>query len=708
MKTNYMPTSSPCEEKSTNDVSTAYSVSFPSVSKSQNEGSASYTDKVIHSFLENQLSSPQLDCDDLEQINDDDLEEMDLKWQMAMISINIKKDCRAKWNQDSKRRDGGYNGNKARENKRRPASQDDSKALVTIDGESVFINKECDLENTPVNDRYAKGMHAVPPPMTGNYKPSGPDVEIDYSQFTYGPKQTSTDESDSKSVEFTSSDSDSSVETTTSMPAPVDNTPMIVCEPNVWTDAPIIEEYESDSDDVSVSNVQENIEKPSFAFIDSVKHEKSPRENVKEDPHKALKDKGIVDSGCSRHMTGNKAHLADYQEFKGGFVAFGGSNGKITGKGKIKTGRSDNGTEFKNHDFIEFYGLKGIKRQYSNAKTPQQNGVAERKNKTLIEDTRTMLADSFLPTTFWVEAVNTACYVLNRNQANKSAGPQEANNSAGTQANYDQGTNSEEINLHDEHFVLPIWSAYTLSGAQRASFKRPMITRHEATHEIQDVNTKSTNLLNAISAPVSDVGPLRALNDDGPSYPDDPSMPHLEDIYASPSAGIFTNLSYENKDLPFGKKAIGTKWVYRNKKDKRGVIVRNKARLVAQGHRQEEGIDYDEVFTPVARIEAIRIFLDFASNMGFIVYQMGVNSAFLYGTIDEEVYVTQPPGFVDPKFPNKVYKVMKALYGLHQAPRAWYATLSTFLEKSGNRKGAIDKTLFIKQDKKDIMLIQVL
>ncbi|GJW29529.1 putative ribonuclease H-like domain-containing protein [Tanacetum coccineum] len=160
-------------------------------------------------------------------------------------------------------------------------------------------------------------------------------------------------------------------------------------------------------------------------------------------------------------------------------------------------------------------------------------------------------------------------------------------------------------------------------------------------------------------------------------------------------------------DLPHGMKVIGTKWVYRNKRDERGVVVRNKARLVAQGYTQEEGIDYDEVFAPVARIEAIRLFLAFASFMGFIVYQMDVKSAFLYGTIDEEVYVSQPPGFVDPDHPTKVYKVVKALYGLHQAPRAWYATLSTFLEKHGYKRGTIDKTLFIKRDKKDIMLVQV-
>nr|GFD04704.1 copia protein [Tanacetum cinerariifolium] len=129
--------------------------------------------------------------------------------------------------------------------------------------------------------------------------------------------------------------------------------------------------------------------------------------------------------------------------------------------------------------------------------------------------------------------------------------------------------------------------------------------------------------------------------------------------------------------------------------------------LVAQGHRQEEGIDYDEVFAPVARIEDIMIFLAFASFMGFIVYQMDVKSAFLYGTIEEEVYVSQPPGFIDLQFLNKVYKVKKALYGLHQAPRSWYETLSTFLLKNGYRRGIIDKTLFIKTDKDDIMLVQV-
>ena len=136
-------------------------------------------------------------------------------------------------------------------------------------------------------------------------------------------------------------------------------------------------------------------------------------------------------------------------------------------------------------------------------------------------------------------------------------------------------------------------------------------------------------------------------------------------------------------DLARGVRVIGTRWVFRNKRDERGIVIRNKARLVAQGYTQEEGIDYEEVFAPVARIEAIRLFLAYATFMGFTVYQMDVKSAFLYGTIEEEVYVSQPPGFIDPDHPDKVYKVVKALYGLHQAPRAWYETLASYLISNG-------------------------
>nr|GEW55890.1 ribonuclease H-like domain-containing protein [Tanacetum cinerariifolium] len=630
--------------------------------------------------------------------------------------------------------------------------------------QSVFMNKASDLEDTPVNDRYADGMHAVPPPMIGNYMPSGPDVEIDYSKFTYGPKQTSVNESDSKPSEYASCESDFSVETSTSMFKLVENAPRL---------------------SVNLKCRLMLLSLRSMSQID--------------DPHRPLKDKGVVDSGCSRHMTGNKAYLVDYQEFKGGFVAFEGSNDKIAGKGKINDGRLDfedvyyveelkhynlfsvsqmcdkkNSVFFTDTDYLvlspdfklpdEKQVLLKIHRQHNmysfNLKNIDPSGdLACLFSKALIDESnkwhRRLGHVNFknlnklvkgnlvrgLPSNIFENDHTCSAYkkgkqhkasfgyslnskafrvynletkrveenmhvnflenkpnvagkghawmfdldyltnsmnyepVLIENQANKSAGLKEANNSACTQANDDQCANLEEINLHEEHL-------YCLYGKKaNDSAKTP---RKKATHDIQNASTGITNLLNTISTPLSTAGPSRALNDGELLYPDD-LMHRLEDIYASPSEGIFTDSSYDDEGVvtdlnnlettvnvsptPITRihtinpktqilrdhmssvqtrskvnknfkahafKAIRTKWVYRNKKDEKGVVVRNKARLVSQGHRQEEWIDYDEDFAHVARIDAIRIFLAFDSYMGFIIYQMDVKSAFLYATINEE------------------------------------------------------------------------
>ena len=152
---------------------------------------------------------------------------------------------------------------------------------------------------------------------------------------------------------------------------------------------------------------------------------------------------------------------------------------------------------------------------------------------------------------------------------------------------------------------------------------------------------------------------------------------------------------------------IGTKWVFKNKQDADGVVVRNKARLVAQGFCQKEGIDYEETFAPVARLESIRILLALAASKGFKLFQMDVKSAFLNGFIEEEVYVKQPPGFENPKFPNRVYKLQKALYGLKQAPRAWYDRLKSFLVGKGFKMGSVDKTLFLLNHGNDSLYVQV-
>ncbi|KAK6158950.1 hypothetical protein DH2020_006264 [Rehmannia glutinosa] len=152
---------------------------------------------------------------------------------------------------------------------------------------------------------------------------------------------------------------------------------------------------------------------------------------------------------------------------------------------------------------------------------------------------------------------------------------------------------------------------------------------------------------------------------------------------------------------------IGTKWVFRNKMNEEGSIVRNKARLVAKGYCQEEGIDFDETFAPVARLEAIRMFLAYAAHKNFTVYQMDVKSAFLNGLLEEEVYVEQHPGFEQKTIGDKVYKLKKALYGFKQAPRAWYDTLSQFLTDNGFTKGKVDRTLFRIQDGESILLVQI-
>ncbi|GJY37950.1 putative ribonuclease H-like domain-containing protein [Tanacetum coccineum] len=515
----------------------------------------------------------------------------------------------------------------------------------------------------------------------------------------------------------------------------------------------------------------------------------SPNRIVDQDyPHGTLKHKEIIDSGCSKHMTGNKAYLAAYQDFNGGPICDKKNKVLFTdSECLVLSPKFKLPDENQNREFFELCGSKGIKREYSNARTPQQNGVAKRKNKTLIEAARTMLADSFLPNTFWAESEfdeksdegflvgyslqSKAFRVYNletkrveenlhitflenkpniagkgptwlfdldyltdsmnyqparsENQANKHAGPQEANHNAGTKDNIDAGDSEKEDEFAQDYFVLPIWSSYSstendadeapnkhtdlktdeklvdkedqvfldelerLKRQEKDAIDAAETLRKEFAQETEDfllqagaAKASSTNTVNTVSTPgevadftnletVVNVSPIPTsrINSIHPStlILGDPQSAVQTKSKVSKSFGAHAFFKIQKVwilvDLPYGKKAIGTKWVCRNKKDERGVMVRNKPWLVAQGHRQEEGIDYDEVFAPVGRIEAIRIFLAFASYMGFIVYQMDVKSAFLYGKIDVEIYVSQPLGFIDPKYPQKVYKVVKALYG---------------------------------------------
>nr|GEU39355.1 putative ribonuclease H-like domain-containing protein [Tanacetum cinerariifolium] len=570
---------------------------------------------------------------------------------------------------------------------------------------------------------------------------------------------------------------------------------------------------------------------------------------------------------------------------------------------KLKIIRCDNGTEFKNHDLNQLCGMKEIKRDFSVARTPQQNRVAERKNGALIEADKTMLVDSLLPIPFWAEVVNTVCYVQNRvlvtkphnmtpyelllgrspsigfmrpfgctvtilntldplgkfdgkvdegflvgysvhskafrvltsrtrivqetlhinfleNKPNIARiGPKllfdidtltmsmnyqpvvagyQPNDNACIKENLDGCKFGKETVSAQQYVLLPLW----FTGSQdpqntdddvadvkenendvhvspngsdkidnmkhddkakrddrgKSPVDSPTGVRDLRT-EFKEFSFNSTNRVTAVSAPVNAIGPnptnsTNSFNTVSPSvnvvslnfviarkssfvdpskYPDDPDMPKLEDIVYSDDeedvgaeadlSNLETNIHVSpipttrvHKDHPVTQiiddltsahqTRSMTRMVFRNKKDERGIVITNKARLVAQGHTQEEGIDYDKVFAPVARIEAIRLFLAYASFMGSW-YIRWMSKVLFYGTIKEEVYVYQPLEFEDPDYPDKVYKVVKALYGLHQAPRASYKTLANNLLENNFQKGKIDQTLFIKKQKGDILLVQV-
>ncbi|GKE74170.1 retrovirus-related pol polyprotein from transposon TNT 1-94 [Tanacetum coccineum] len=148
---------------------------------------------------------------------------------------------------------------------------------------------------------------------------------------------------------------------------------------------------------------------------------------------------------------------------------------------------------------------------------------------------------------------------------------------------------------------------------------------------------------------------------------------------------------------PKGKKFIALKWLWKNKCDAENIMVQNKSRFVAKGYKQEEGIDFEESFAPFDRLEVVRMFIAFAAHRNITIFQMDVKTAFLNVPLKEEVYVSQPEGFIDFEFPNHIYRLKKALYGLKQAPRAWYDKLSSFLIEHGFNKGIIDPTLFTRR-----------
>nr|GEZ96036.1 putative ribonuclease H-like domain-containing protein [Tanacetum cinerariifolium] len=387
---------------------------------------------------------------------------------------------------------------------------------------------------------------------------------------------------------------------------------------------------------------------------------------------------------------------------------------------KVKIIRCDNRGEFKNQEMNKFCTKKGIRREFNNARSPQQNGVAKKRNRTLIKAARTMLADAKLPVTFWAEAVNTACYVQNRVLVNKSQNktPYELFNSRIPAIGFLRPFGCHVMILN----TLDHLENLMLKGMKVILLENKLIEKGAGPNWLFDIDTltnsmnylpvvvagtSSTNILGtkdvASQAVKKDVFSLRYIallncgisNPTGTSkvpsaeqvepavsltvasdiltvsspvsticldiYPDSSSGPRLiskgdfnkkealslgnaltlsnrfEDTIGNTSNAVTLNevesdlSNMETSipvlvDCPKGVRPIGTKWVLKNKKDERGIVIRNKTRLVAQGYTQEEEIDYEEVFAPVVRIKAIRLFLTYASFMGFVVYHMNVKT----------------------------------------------------------------------------------
>nr|GEX08422.1 hypothetical protein [Tanacetum cinerariifolium] len=580
----------------------------------------------------------------------------------------------------------------------------------------------------------------------------------------------------------------------------------------------IIRMHKTHSQSSKTSNSSPKVTAAKAQVVSDVKGKKGKWGN----PQYALKDKGVIDSGCSRYMTGNMSYFSDFQELNGGYVAFVGNpkGGKILGKGKIKTGKLD----FEDVYFLpdESQVLLRVPREnnmyninlkdtvpsgdltclfakatidesnlweFSEPMTPWQNGIAERKNRTLIEAARTMLADSLLPIPFWAEAVNTACYnkegdVAFDDKEQDAEKPEFAVNlspssSAQSGRQDDMTKKKDNGKSHVEYFTgnrdLYVDSKdYSENSSNNVSAAGPIVPTAGQNY------SNNTNPISVIGPSNTNTSPTHgkySLQD--ASQP--PKMLEKEDIAYSDHENVgaeadFNNLKTSitvspipttrtNKDHPVAQ-IIGdlssttqTRSMTRVIRDQGGLLqifneefhicmfacflsqeepkrvhqaLKDPSYIEAMqeellqfkmqkvwilvdlphgkreiGHTQEERIDYEEVFAPVERIEAIRLFLAYAFFMGFMVYQMDVNSVFLYGTIKEEVYVCQPPGLEDPDHPDKVYKVVKALYGLHQAPRACYETLANYLLENGFHRGQIDQTLFIKKQKGDILLVQI-
>nr|GEV64880.1 hypothetical protein [Tanacetum cinerariifolium] len=457
---------------------------------------------------------------------------------------------------------------------------------------------------------------------------------------------------------------------------------------------PLIEDWISDCEDEaeSKSKIKKETVKPSFVkikFVKSKEQVKSPRKTT------IKQDKGLIDNGCSRHMIWNMSYLIDYEEINRGYVAFEGNlkGGKITGRGienlvdyKVKVIRCDNKTEFKNRESNQFCEMKEA---VNNACYVQNRVIVVKPhNKTPYElfYGKTPALSFKRPFGCPVTILNTKYHLVKFDgKANEGFFVGYSLNSKALRV-FNSRTSTWQ-GLHTATIMTAdLLVSQTSTSSQNDGFQPSSVDgkkvdedpRQESKCKDQENkdNVNGTNNVNV--AGINRVNIVGVNTNNKLLF--NHEMPALEDIsifnFLSDQEDADEEADMNNMDTTIQASPTPTIRIHKdhpldqNKKDKRGTVIRNKARLVAQGHTQEEMIDYDEVFALVSRTEAIRPLLAYASFKDFMVYQMDVKSAFLYEKIEEKVFVCQPLGFEDLDFPYKVYKVEKALYGIHQAPRA--------------------------------------
>ncbi|GJU60294.1 retrovirus-related pol polyprotein from transposon TNT 1-94 [Tanacetum coccineum] len=358
----------------------------------------------------------------------------------------------------------------------------------------------------------------------------------------------------------------------------------------------------------------------------------------------------------------------------------------------------------------------GMSHQKSIPRTPQQNGVVERRNRTLVEATRTMLIFSKALISLWAEVVATACYTQNRSLIHTR------HNKTIYELVHDKKPDLTFLRIFGA-LCYPTNDSKDLRKLKaKADFR---IFVGYAPNKNDAPTTSHSSSSSEVQPPI-----LHQSVAAGPTFIDNPFAqadnepfvnvfalkPSFEasssrDVSSAESNQVIQphdHLIKWSKDHPMDN-VIGnpSRLIYKVKLDEYGDVLKNNAQLVAMGYRQEEGIDFEESFAPVARIEAIRIFIANAASKNMTIYQMDVKTAFLNDELKEEVYVSQPEGFVDPDHPTHVYHLKKALYGLKQAPRVWYKTLSRFLLENKFSKGVVDPMLFTRKTGKHILLVQI-